>query len=123
MVDVEEVPVRGQRNPVARPWTAFVLAAALLAGCSSSDDDGGSAASRAEALRAANRAYLLERDFERDQARCISRKVTVDLEELLSAPDGDEAVDDREGYEQLEAATAECIRADADVTSTTVAPG
>lgn len=120
------------RRTRRRSRVAAVLATAtiaLLVGCSSSASDGGSGdgegigtVRRPADVRAANEAYLLEIGYQADQATCVSRAVTVDLEALLSGSDGEKPTD-RPGFDQFAAATKRCIEADPGLTTTTAPTG
>lgn len=106
--------------PHRRTRRALAAAAAtvlLLAGaCSGSSDD---PAPAADPRQATNEAYLLDIGYERQQARCVSEAVSVDLEELLSGADGARTPTDKPGFEEFEQATKACIEADAELTTTT----
>ncbi len=118
-----------------RRWStasAVAVSAALtvLAACSStpSETDAGSDAGEVQPLgrrevEEANRAYLLELGYEEEQARCVSRKVTVDLEQLLSGSDGGGKPTEKPGFDEFADATRSCIAADAELTTTTAPTG
>lgn len=98
-------------------WTlaVVVVSLGLTGACSGSSDDPPDADPR----RATNEAYLLDIGYEQQQARCVSGKVTTDLEELLSGAEGAGVPSDKPGFEEFEAATRACIEADAELTTTT----
>lgn len=114
--------MRGHRHPhTAWPTALLVLLAVLLSACSSSS--GGQNGPTENPTRASNEAYLLKIGYEKEQAACVSRRVKVDLEQLLSAPDGANDITKKVGYDAFAAATRSCIRADSGLTTTIVPPG
>lgn len=119
-VDDEEVTMRGQ-HPLRPRWGAIIVAAALLTGCSSSSPKSDPGAE--DPGRSTNRSYLLRIGYEKGQATCVSRKVSVDLEKLLSASDGSDKATEKAGFKQFAAATRTCIEQDSGLTTTTAPPG
>lgn len=98
---------------------ATIVIAILLAGCSASS---GSDTRTEDPVRKANRSYLVRIGYGTDQATCVSRRVSVDLEKLLSASDSSDQPTENAGFEQFAAASRRCIEQDTELTTTTAPP-
>jgi len=119
-VDDEEVTMRGQ-HPLRLWWGAIIITAALMTGCSSSSSKSDPSAD--DPIRKTNRSYLLRIGYEKGQANCVSRKVSVDLEKLLSASDSSDKPTEKAGFKQFATATRTCIEQDTGLTTTTAPSG
>jgi hypothetical protein len=121
VADDEEVPVRHLRPAPRRRPTLLVVASlaalVLVAGCGS--DTAPVARSKPNPIHQQNERYLLKLHWKPEQARCVGRRVEVDLEELLKGGQGDPDPTKSKGYEQFAAAVRTCIDRDPSIVTTT----
>ena len=123
-IDVEEVPMqRHQPRRSAQVAASLALAAVLFVGACSSSPADHPPTTKVDPLPRENTSYLLSIGWEKGQAVCVSRLVKVDLEALLSAPDGSAAPTKKPGYEAFADAVRTCLRKDTGLSSTTVPAG
>ncbi len=106
---------------------SLALVAMLLLGACSSSPSSSPAdqtpTTKVDPLPRVNTAYLLSIGWEKGQAVCVSRLVTVDLKALLSAPDGSAAPTKKPGFDAFADAVRTCLRQDTGLVSTTVPAG
>jgi hypothetical protein len=118
VVEVEEVRMRRQRSRHHRLAPIALAALVLLAACGS-DAPPAAPAGKANPMHERNERYLRSLSWKPEQARCVGRKVSVDLEVLLKGGEGDPDPTKEQGYQEFAAAVRVCIDQDDDIVTTT----